>query len=149
MRQFFKALTITGVLVAMTRCCPLARAAEPCHDEGPNVVCTKEGFRVLVDQLVEFDRQAQLCGVDLRQCKADRDDLQRRLDDVLAIPQPPPPRPPRALAPMAGYALGLVGLVAAGLMPVLPLMPDGWRVAGGALGAAAVGVGALLVVPLP
>lgn len=149
MRGLWHALAITALLVWTTRCSPAARAEELCRDEGANVVCPKQRFSRLVQRTVEFDTNLQLCRADLKACQSERDEVQRRLDEALAVPCPPPPKAPAAIAPAAGYALGVAGLLAAGLVPVIPGIPDGWRVAANVASAAAVGAGALLVVPLP
>ena len=149
MRDLLKALAWTAVIVAVSRCGTAAHALEPCHEEGPNVVCPKPSFERLVQRTIDFETAAKLCSIDLKSCQSERDDLQRRLDDALAIPCPPAPPPPRAIAPALGYVIGGAGLLAASLMPLMPGVPVEWRIATAAVGATAVGAGALLVVPIP
>lgn len=152
MRNFWIAQALTALLVIATRCTP-ARADElpadgpPCHDEPPNVVCHKPSFDKLVGRLVAADKGHKLCLIDLKAMTDERDELQRRLDEVIVVPSPAPPREPSAPAPALGYTLYAVGILAATLVPALTALPVEVRVIGGATGAVLTGFGVMLALP--
>lgn len=76
----------------------VARATEqPCHRDGSNVVCTKEGFEKLVDATIDFKAQAQDTTLKLTARERDLDTC------ITAKPQPPMGRT------LLSYVAGIFG----------------------------------------
>lgn len=135
-------------LYLLVRC---AQAADgpPCHHDGGNVVCTKAGFKVLTDKLIDGQTRARQCELALEDATSRtvecRHDCESLVPPVTVAP--PKPQPVSALPAVSGASLVAISSAAVVLATVLSTWAPESRATLAVAGVTGLSLGVVLVLP--